>query len=74
MAHHSSDGPLGPNQRPEQLQKIRDLMREKVVAAAGETMVGSPVHSLGMTREQACEFGRMLITKAGRTCTIGFGE
>lgn len=33
---------------------------------------GAPVHSLGMTREQARDFGRMLITKAGFTCRIGF--
>ena len=35
---------------------------------------GSPVHSLGMTREQARDFGRLLITRAGYSCRIGFED
>ena len=35
---------------------------------------GKPVAWLGLQPDQACELGRLLITKAGRSCTIGFGE
>ena len=110
MAHHSSDGPLGPGATPEQIkqfEKFRKVMEPAALEEAGREMLGptgrfpegklapqdegelryrvggkdgkviidygSPVHSVGLTKAQACELGRLLITRAGYTCRIEIG-
>ena len=46
--------------------------------AAGELKIildfGTPVHSVGMNKEQAIDLGRRLITRAGCTCRVGYED
>ncbi len=60
---------LGPNDEGE-LRFGVTVMKDE----AGQKKVvidfGTPVHSIGMTKEQALEMGRLLITRAGYTCRI----
>lgn len=35
---------------------------------------GTPVHSIGMTRDQARDFGVLLIRRAGFSVRVGFGD
>lgn len=60
---------LGPNDEGELRYRVGTT---KDAAGAKKVVVdfGSPVHSLGLTKAQACELGRLLINRAGYICTI----
>jgi hypothetical protein len=61
------DGRLSPDDEGE--------LRFGVTEHGGKVIVdfGTPVHSLGLTKAQACDLGRLLITRAGYKLHIEIG-